>query len=222
MPSPTEENYLKAIYKLAEKIADASFVNNNAIAGEMGTSAASVTDMLKRLAKKGLIKYQSHKGAKLTDIGRQNAMNLVRKHRLWEVFLVNTLHFTWDEVHEIAEQLEHIQSRELTRRLANFLGNPKYDPHGDPIPDEKGHIQPQNKHLLADIAINEIGVIVGVEDHSPTFLRYLDELKLGLGAKVQICKRFEYDQSLQLLIDETHQTTISHQVSKNLYVKKMD
>ena len=183
MPSSTEEDYLKAIYKLSEKIDDGAFVNNKAIAEEMATTPASVTDMLNRLFKKKLIVYQSHKGAKLTAEGRQNAMNLVRKHRLWEVFLVDKLKFTWDEVHEIAEQLEHIQSEELTKRLSDFLGNPKYDPHGDPIPDEKGHIQPQSKHLLAELSETEVGVIVGVEEHSPTFLRYLDEINLGLGAK---------------------------------------
>ena len=146
--SQAEENYLKAIYKISRQ--SGTLVSNNSISVEMNTSAASVTDMINRLSQKELIHYQKRKGVRLTDLGELTAIHLVRKHRLWETFLVEKLNFTWDEVHELAEQLEHIQSRELINRLDEFLDFPKYDPHGDPIPDENGRITERQQVLLSN------------------------------------------------------------------------
>lgn len=146
MNSLTEENYIKAIYKLCEKSADA--VSTNAIAEKMHTKAASVSDMLKKLSKKKLINYRKYQGVTLTAKGEKLALAIVRKHRLWELFLVQKLNFKWDEVHDIAEQLEHIQSDELVKRIDKFLDHPKFDPHGDPIPDVNGKLHPQRSRLL--------------------------------------------------------------------------
>jgi len=144
-----EENYLKAIYKLSNR--DVSAVSTNRIAHEMSTSAASVTDMVKRLAEKNMVGYEKYKGVKLTENGLEKAKSMIRNHRLWEVFLVEKLNFGWDEIHDLAEELEHIGSVELIARLDNFLGNPKFDPHGDPIPDAKGKMLLRSQVLLSQI-----------------------------------------------------------------------
>jgi len=219
--SVTEENYLKAIYKLAEKMPEKNFVSTNAIAQQMQTAAASVTDMIQRLNEKTYVRYQKYKGAKLTEKGNSRAKQLLRKHRLWEVFLLEKLHFTWDEVHDIAEQLEHIQSEDLTNRLDAFLNYPKFDPHGDPIPDAEGNVQYQAQQELSELQLHDTGIIVGVKEHQSAFLQYLAEQQLVLGTKVQLVKRFSYDQSLRLLVNGELTITISHQVSKNLFVQKM-
>ena len=217
MLSSTEENYLKAIYKLSEKTADA--VSTNAIAARMETSAASVTDMIKRLSEKELVHYEKYKGVRLTENGKQKATLLIRKHRLWETFLVEKLNFSWDEVHPMAEELEHIQSDELVNRLDAFLGNPKFDPHGDPIPDREGNIASNNHIPLAELAFGGRAVIVGVKDHTPAFLRYVEQLRLVLGTRIAIIEKFEYDQSIRLLVDDTQEVVITQKVSNNLFVK---
>lgn len=216
--SQTEENYLKAIFKICEKESKAA--STNAIAKEMTTSAASVTDMLKRLAKKGLINYQKHKGVTLTDQGDKIATNLIRKHRLWEVFLVEKLNFSWDEVHIIAEQLEHIKSPELVERLDQFLGSPKFDPHGDPIPDADGNFAQRKQMLLSELKVKEQGIIVGVEESSTAFLQYLNKMELVLGVKVRVIEVFEYDESVKILINETQELVVSSKVSQNLFIQK--
>lgn len=215
--SSTEENYLKAIYKLSVSPEEA--VSTNAIAAELETSAASVTDMLKRLSEKELIHYEKYKGVRLSVSGRQIATSLVRKHRLWETFLVDKLNFTWDEVHPIAEQLEHIQSEELVNRLDSFLEFPKFDPHGDPIPDRDGNIAYHHQILVSEMQIGDVGVVVGVKDHSSEFLRYLEQLKLLLGAKIELVDRYEYDQSLWMKINGQAAQIITQKVCNNLYIK---
>ena len=218
--SETEENYLKGIYKLAEKSEEDVHINTNAIADMMRTKAGSVTDMLKRLSDKDLVVYQPYKGVTLSEQGVKRAKDLVRKHRLWEVFLVDCLDYKWDEVHEIAEQLEHIQSPDLTDRLDNFLNHPKFDPHGDPIPDSDGNVQYRKQCFLSELAIKEKGVIVGVKEHDPIFLRQLENQRLLLGTQVQVVNRYEYDNSLELSIEKNkRRISVSHQVSKNIYVK---
>ena len=218
--SATEEDYLKAIYKIAEEQVNVVFVNTNAIAARMNTKAASVTDMIKRLSEKELISYQKYKGVQLTTVGNTIAKNLVRKHRLWEVFLVNKLGYKWDEVHDIAEQLEHIQSVDLIDRLDNFLDNPRFDPHGDPIPDKDGHFAQIMDGVLADLLENDTCMVMGVKDHSATFLRFLEEQQLVLGAIVTIIKIHDYDQSVTVKLGESGIVfTISNQVSQHLYVK---
>ncbi|MFT4761417.1 MAG: DtxR family Mn-dependent transcriptional regulator [Paraglaciecola sp.] len=218
MVSQTEENYLKAIFKTCEKTEKSA--STNAIAKEMQTSAASVTDMVKRLSEKKLIAYEKYKGVTLTIAGNKIATNLVRKHRLWEVFLVDKLNFSWDEVHEIAEQLEHIQSSELVKRLDQFLGIPKFDPHGDPIPDADGNFTFRKQVLLSELPLETEGVVVGVQEHSTQFLQYLDKMNLGLGATIKVIEKFEYDESLKVEINQQTTFVLSNKVSQNLFVQE--
>lgn len=214
--SQSEENYLKAIFKINE---DYETVTTNAISAEIRTTAASVTDMLKKLSDKNLVSYEKYHGVQLTKKGEAVAKALIRKHRLWEVFLVDKLGYHWDEVHEIAEQLEHIQSETLTDKLESFLGIPKFDPHGDPIPDANGKIPSQQQIPLADLNEGETGVIAGVKDSSSKFLRYLDSIQIALGSKVKVLEQFEYDNSRTVLIDGKKKITLSHLVGKNLFIK---
>ena len=216
MISQTEENYLKAIFKIAEK--EDKSVSTNALAAAMQTSAASVTDMLKRLAEKNLIDYEKYRGVQLTGEGTRLATGLIRKHRLWEVFLVDKLGFAWDEVHELAEQLEHVQGDALVGRLDAFLGQPEYDPHGDPIPDEHGRWTFRKRALLADLPAGTKGVVTGVQDHSTAFLQYLGQLGLTLGARVELIERIPYDQSVRVRCAEAVEFTLSEKVSKNLFI----
>ncbi len=218
MLSSTEENYLKAIYKISER--DNKAASTNAISKEMKTTAASVSDMLQRLSSKGLTHYEKYKGVTLTEKGNKIATALIRKHRLWEVFLVEKLDFTWDEVHELAEQLEHIQSIELVNRLDKFLGNPKFDPHGDPIPNADGIFTHRRQVELSELEIGESGALVGVQEDSSTFLQYLDKMGLKLGVELKVLEKFEFDSSVKLLVNHTEQITISNKVCKNLFLKK--
>jgi len=219
MLTTTEENYLKGIYKLSEKLEPTEFVHTNAIASTLDIKAASVSDMIKRLAEKKLLDYTPYKGVRISEQGHQVATNLLRKHRLWEVFLVEKLDFTWAEVHPIAEQLEHIQSTELTDRLDTFLNYPKFDPHGDPIPDKEGKFRYKYETILADLSIQQEGVVVGVKNHSPEFLSFLDSKKLGLGAKILVKEKIEFDGSMLLLLNQEQEITISQKVSNNLYIQ---
>ena len=191
----SEENYLKAIYHLTNQTN--SEVSTNAIAEMMETKASSVTDMLKKLAEKDLVIYKKYQGVSLTENGKLSAKMIVRKHRLWEVFLVEKLDFAWDEVHEIAEQLEHIKSEELINKLDDFLGNPTEDPHGDPIPDAQGKIVKSDKQLLCDLEVNQIGICVGVKDSSADFLKYLDKQGIALGSKIEIIAKESFDCQLK-------------------------
>lgn len=216
--SQTEENYLKIIFSISEK--QDKPVSTNAISNGIKTSAASVTDMLKRLSDKELIHYEKYKGVTLTETGDQVARHLVRKHRLWETFLVDKLNFSWDEVHEIAEQLEHIRSKELVERLDAFLGLPKFDPHGDPIPDADGKFAFRKQILLADMKEGESGAVVGVKDHSAAFLQYLDQMQLHLGAQVTIVEKFTYDESVRIRLNENKELLLSRKVCQNLYIQQ--
>ena len=218
MLSYTEENYLKIIYKILSF--DHKTASTNAISKAIQTSAASVTDMLKRLAEKELIHYEKYKGVTLTESGERIATSLIRKHRLWEVFLVDRLNFNWDEVHEIAEELEHIKSDELINRLDNYLGHPKFDPHGDPIPDENGNFTLRQQICLVEMDEGEVGVIVGVMEHSTPFLQYLDRLKLKLGITIKVIEKFEYDESIKILISDNEEQILTQKVVQNLLVQK--
>ncbi len=212
-----EENYLKAIYSLTS--VENPEASTNLLAEHLSTKASSVTDMAKRLAEKHLINYTPYKGFSLSESGRQIAVQIIRKHRLWESFLVEKLGFKWDEVHEIAEQLEHINSEKLTDKLDEFLGFPKFDPHGDPIPDKDGVFAKQETLLLSEMIIGSTAVIVGVRDSSTPFLQYLESQQLVLGSRITAIERFPFDQSVQLLLNDSKQLTISQLVSKNLIVK---
>ncbi|MEZ5032074.1 MAG: metal-dependent transcriptional regulator [Saprospiraceae bacterium] len=212
-----EEDYLKAIYKISER--QGVPVSTNAIAEEIRTRPASVTDMLKKLAEKDLIDYKPYHGVSLTRSGARTATMLIRKHRLWETFLVEKLGYSWDAVHEIAEQLEHIQSETLIDRLDGFLGHPKFDPHGDPIPDASGAYRMRNQILLSELAIQQPAILVGVREHTSDFLQYLDQHGLVLGATLQIHEILAYDGSLRLSIGQGDPILISGQVARQLYVK---
>jgi DtxR family Mn-dependent transcriptional regulator len=217
MPSHTEENYLKAIYKLAEAQPGVE-VSTNRIAEVLQTRPASVTDMLRRLGEKGLLHYERYRGVSLTHDGRRVALLTIRKHRLWEVFLVNKLGFNWDEVHDVAEEMEHLQSPLLMRRLDEFLGFPQLDPHGDPIPAEDGAmVRPQHR-LVSDLQPGEEGTVMAVKNTSVPFLQYLDKAGLSLGAKIEVLDKVPFDNSLEIRINKDRITLISNEVSCNLFV----
>lgn len=216
MNSFTEENYIKAIYKLIEK--SGMTVSTNAISEKMNTKAASVTDMLKKLYAKQLINYQKYKGVTLTRKGEKLALTIIRKHRLWEMFLVEKLDFKWDEVHDVAEQLEHVKSDKLIEQIDKFLNYPKSDPHGDPIPDAKGNLNLTKSQLLSEIKKNDNCIMTGVVDHSPAFLQHLDRLGLTLGNEIKITKIIEFDHSLEITINNKNNLFISNDVAKNILV----
>lgn len=216
--SQTEENYLKAIYKIQERAGKPA--STNAIAAAMSTSAASVTDMIKRLSEKDLVNYERYRGVTMTKDGQRIATTLIRKHRLWEVFLVEKLDFSWDEVHDIAEQLEHIQSDELIVRLDEYLEFPRFDPHGDPIPDADGVFTFRKQVLLGEMSANEEGVIVGVQDHTSDFLQYLDRMELTLGTEIKLLERYAYDDSVKILLGNEKEIVISKKVSQHLFIQK--
>lgn len=216
MFSLTEENYLKAIYHLEQY--HPAEVSTNAIAARMDTKPSSVTDMIQKLAEKEVLFYKKYKGTLLTPKGRKIAADVIRKHRLWEVFLVEKLHFQWDEVHEIAEQLEHIQSEELVARLDAFLGNPEFDPHGDPIPDKHGNVKRTEKKLLSDCEKNQKGVCVGVKESSAEFLQYLDKRKISIGSKIKVLGKEFFDGSMIVQIGND-QFFISKKIAENIYVQ---
>ena len=218
MPSHTGENYLKAIYKLAEAEPDTAGVSTNRIAAALTTRAASVTDMLRRLAEKGLLNYEKYRGVQLTTEGQRLALLTIRKHRLWEVFLVQQLGFNWDEVHEVAEELEHVQSPLLMRRLDAFLGHPALDPHGDPIPTEDGAIRRPAHRLLADLGAGERGILCAVKNTSAPFLQYLDKVGLQLGALVEVLDKVSFDNSFEIRINRERTALVSAEVSRNLFV----
>ena len=218
MPSQTEENYLKAIYKLAEAAPDATGVSTNRIAAALDTRAASVTDMLRRLADKGLLAYERYRGVQLTPEGQRLALLTIRKHRLWEVFLAQQLGFNWDEVHEVAEELEHVQSPLLMRRLDAFLGHPALDPHGDPIPAEDGAMRRPAHRLLADLVVGERGTLAAVKNTTAPFLQYLDKVGLQLGAMVEVLDKVAFDNSFEIKVNRERTTLISAEVSCNLFV----
>ena len=212
----SEENYLKVIYHLS--LVSPKGVNTNAIAGMLDTKASSVTDMLKKLADKDLVAYKKYQGVTLTENGTLTAKMIVRKHRLWEVFLVDKLSFSWDEVHEIAEELEHIKSEKLINKLDSFLNYPAFDPHGDPIPNQKGEITKLQKQLLSEVDLNVAYKCVGVKDSSPEFLQYLDKHQIALGSTFKVIEKESFDDTLLVEINN-NKITISNKIASNLYVQ---
>jgi DtxR family Mn-dependent transcriptional regulator len=219
MLSHTEENYLKAIFKILEK--EQGSASTNAIAQSMSTAAASVTDMLKRLAEKEMIHYEKYKGVNLSPQGQKIATDLIRRHRLWEVFLVDKLDFTWDQIHEIAEQMEHVKSDLLIERLDQYLGHPKFDPHGDPIPSNDGKFTIRNQVSLSIMQIGEKGHLIGVRENDDEFLKYLNSLNIRLGSQFEIIAYYEYDHSIRVKIDDNEALTLSSKVCRNLLLRKV-
>ncbi|WEK38086.1 MAG: metal-dependent transcriptional regulator [Candidatus Pseudobacter hemicellulosilyticus] len=213
--SSSKENYLKAIFHLQK---DDGVVTTNDVANELQTRPASVTDMLKKLKAQKLLLYEKYKGFKLSGEGRKVALQIIRKHRLWEYFLVEKLQFGWDEVHEIAEELEHISSKKLIDRLDEFLGFPKTDPHGDPIPDSQGRFTLVVQVDLLQLPVGKTGQVSGIGDQSPEMLELLRHKHIALGTRLEIKKRFAFDNSLELKIKNLPAVTISEHVAKNVFV----
>ncbi|MEQ8904176.1 metal-dependent transcriptional regulator [Ekhidna sp.] len=216
----TEENYLKAIYHLSAE--GMENVNTNSLAESMSTTPASANDMVKRLAQKNLIGYQKYKGATLLSKGKKVALNIIRKHRLWEVFLVEKLGFKWDEVHEIAEQLEHIKSPNLIKKLDKFLGYPTMDPHGDPIPDEDGVMKETVRASISNVAVNAKGIVVAVNNDDTLLLQHLDSIGIKLGSRIHVIERMDFDGSVSLTIDDGPKQFISKDVAENLMITLTD
>ncbi len=212
----SEENYLKVIYHLSH--VSPKGMNTNAIAGMLETKASSVTDMVKKLAEKELVTYIKYQGVSLTEKGLYAAKMIVRKHRLWEVFLVEKLNFSWDEVHEIAEELEHIKSEKLINSLDKFLGFPDVDPHGDPIPNADGEIKKLQKKLLSDAVVNTVVQCVGVKDTSADFLQFLDKKGISLGTEIKILEIETFAETFKVEV-QSEIVTLSHKIAQNLYIQ---
>lgn len=214
--SRTEENYLKAIYTLNAD--EENMASTSAIAKKLNTSSASVSDMLKKLSDKKLIKYKKYQAAQLTSKGNSQAILIIRKHRLWEFFLVEKLNFGWDEVHDLAEELEHIKSVPLIDRLERFLEMPQFDPHGDPIPNKAGEFPQENRLSLNQLKPEVWSTVVGVKTHSQDFLNYLDKLGISLGSELLIKQINAFDQSIDL-IHQSQKLSLSNEFAKNIYVE---
>ncbi len=221
MATFTEENYLKALYKLAERSGKPD-VSTTALAEALQTRAASVSEMLRRLAERGRIRYEKYRGARLTDEGRAVAVLTIRRHRLWEVFLVEKLGFSWDEVHEVAEEMEHLTSERLLERLDAFLGHPVTDPHGDPIPAADGTFRPVARppQPLADAlpgpAARHVSSLL---DTSALFLQHLDRLGLRPGTALTVVERFAYDGTLRIVIADGTEVAVSRETALKILVK---
>lgn len=211
----TEENYLKEIYKLSQRAENG--VSTNALAERLDTKASSVTDMIKKLALKKLVDYKKYQGVTLTEKGQAIAVDIIRKHRLWEVFLVEHLGFGWDEVHEVAEELEHINSDTLVDRLDKFLGHPKYDPHGGPIPDSEGIFPAPKRVKLDELAIGKSTKVMGITEHSESFLAYMRKIGLDLGVEFQLKERHDFDRSVEIELNGKP-VQLSQEVAKNIFV----
>ncbi|MBD2699306.1 metal-dependent transcriptional regulator [Spirosoma sp. BT702] len=216
MHSFTEENYLKTIYYLASR--QTGEVSTNALAEMTATKAASVSDMLRKLADKQLIHYKKYQGVRLTEEGERVALQIIRRHRLWEVFLVEKLGFGWDAVHDIAEELEHIRSEELVTRLDTYLGCPQFDPHGDPIPTSAGQMPQTGYQKLSEINTGQRVQLMGVLEHSTEFLQHLDHLDLTLSCSVTVAESNAFDKSLLVQLESGRTVFVSHEVAKNLLV----
>ena len=217
MTTLSEENYLKAIYHLGKQGTEA--VSTNAIAEKIDSKASSVTDMVKKLADKNLAHYIKYQGVSLTNEGRLAAASVIRKHRLWEVFLVEKLNFSWDEVHDVAEQLEHIKSLKLVNELDAFLGFPAHDPHGDPIPDRDGNYALRKSVNILEMQTGHEGVLAQVKDSSDMFLKYLNKHNLALGDAIKVLDFEPFDDSVTIQT-KTKQIIISKEVAKNLYLSQ--
>jgi DtxR family Mn-dependent transcriptional regulator len=212
----SEENYLKAIYRLAQQKGEKN--TPKGISDALGNNPASVVDMIRKLVEKELIDYDKKKGVRLTEQGLRDAISIVRRHRLWEVFLLEKLGYKWDEIHDIAEELEHIKDATLADRLEKFLDFPEYDPHGDPIPKANGRVPKSFSLTLANIIEGVDCRVVAVKDTSASFLQYLVKLNIGIGTQIQLLEKIVFDQSLIITIDGKEKTTVSQKFGENIFV----
>jgi DtxR family Mn-dependent transcriptional regulator len=218
MLSQAEENYLKAIFSI--NLSVAKTVSTTLIAKNLKTKASSVTDMIKKLADKNLVHYEKYKGVSLTAEGKQIAVKIVRRHRLWEVFLVDKLHYNWDEVHDLAEQLEHIKSNTLINKLDEFLEFPSHDPHGDPIPDKNGNMTHHKNVMLSSLNVGENAAVIGVKDSSVAFLQFLDKHSLQINSNITVLDKFDFDNSMNVKLINGNTVILSDKVSANIFVNK--
>lgn len=214
--STSEENYIKAIYRLQRSD---STVTTNELAQELKTKPASVTDMMKKLKVKKLLHYQPYQGFRLTQEGGKVALGIIRRHRLWEFFLAEKLKFSWDEVHEVAEDLEHVSNKKLIDKLDEYLGFPRVDPHGDPIPDAQGRIEVHRKICLTDLPVQVTATVSNVKDQSSAILELLEHKKIQIGTKLEVKRKFDFDGSLEIRIGRLPALTISKQLAENIFVK---
>lgn len=213
--SSSEENYIKSIYHLQQAKAT---VMTNELADHLQSSPASITDMLKKLNTRKIVHYRPYRGFRLTQQGNKVALGIIRRHRLWEYFLAEKLNFSWDEVHEVAEQLEHVSSKKLIDKLDEYLGFPKFDPHGDPIPDMNGKIEPIKQVTLCEWPIHEKSIVVQVMDQSTDQLSLLQQKKINIGSRIEILKKNEFDGSMEIRIEKENPVSISDQLSKTILV----
>ncbi|HTM66503.1 MAG TPA: metal-dependent transcriptional regulator [Flavipsychrobacter sp.] len=217
----TEENYLKNIYSLQHKN-ESGEVSVNEISERMKTKPATVTDMLRKLSEKNLIHYERYKKVRLTDKGVTKALQIIRKHRLWETFLHDKLHFSWDEVHEVAEQLEHIHSQKLIDRLDGYLDYPQFDPHGDPIPDSDGKLPSSSNLLLSEAEMNNTYIITAVKDTTSPFLQQLERFGLQIGKFVTTIEVMGYDKSILIELEKSPSILLSEKIARNLIVSEVE
>ena len=214
--STSEENYIKTIFHLQEA---EGTVTTNALAAELKARPASITDMMKKLKAKKLVHYEAYHGFRLSNEGKKVALIIIRRHRLWEFFLAEKLKFSWEEVHAVAEDLEHVSSKKLIDKLDEFLGFPRFDPHGDPIPDMNGKIESSKQVSLHELPLNKTAIVSHVSDQSNEMLELLGHKKIGIGTKLEVKRKFSYDNSLEIKIRQQPAMHISEQLSKNIFVK---
>ena len=216
MITRTEENYLKTIFSVFMQTQNN--VSTNEIANLLDTSPASVTEMIKKLQEKNLVIYEKYNGVRLSNEGETKAITIIRKHRLWETFLVRKLDFSWSEVHDIAEQLEHIKSEKLIDKLDQLLNYPKFDPHGDPIPSKNGVFNYQERISIFEMDVNEEGIIMGVSLDNKDFLDYLTKLKISIGTRIKVIEIIKFDQSMKIEFDSKTEH-ISKEIAENILIK---
>ena len=213
--STSEENYIKAIFHLQNEEGN---VTTNELAGRLQSKPASITDMMKKLKTRKLVHYQPYQGFRLTVDGRKIALGIIRRHRLWEFFLAEKLKFNWDEVHEVAEHLEHVSSKKLIDKLDEFLEFPKFDPHGDPIPDTNGKMENNKQLSLVDWPLNKPATVCQVINQSAELLDLLQHKKINIGTRLEVKKRFDFDESVEIKIHKQTPINISGQLAKNIFV----
>ena len=213
--STSEENYIKAIFHLQN---GQNTVSTNALAEKLNTKPASVTDMMKKLKSKKLLHYEPYQGFRLSNEGKKVALDIIRRHRLWEYFLAEKLKFKWDEVHAVAEDLEHVSSKKLIDKLDEYLGYPKFDPHGDPIPDSLGKMENSQQISLADLAPNKLGEVCRVINQSEEMLELLKHKKINIGTKLEVKRKFSFDRSIEIKLRQQPPFSISEQLAKNIFV----
>ncbi|GJQ21278.1 MAG: transcriptional regulator [Bacteroidia bacterium] len=216
MPSEQVENYIKNIYKLQEQ---EKRVTTSLLSDRLQISQPSVTEMIKKLAEEGTVRYTPYKGVQLTEKGRRKALAIVRRHRLWELFLVEVLKFSWHEIDEEAERLEHSMSEKLEERIDAILGYPSRDPHGDLIPTRDGFLEDRNHIALAKLGNGEEAVVTRVSDEHPEVLQYMSKLGISLGTTVRVNERIEFDGSLRVQFGRREQF-ISAKLAQNIFVER--